>query len=374
MSRADFTRARPLRESSSNTLNLTPTTPTPTPTANKRRQFGSRVDTDNNISSIESDTPLAISESDEDQDEEEDIRDAPRGGHNPTASAVHGLSLYDEPNKYLTTHRWRGKSMYYYDEGKDVSEQQRRAFEDIASNSAAHISWDLQAKKQTQLWSNFASGLDYNAPHMAKVACRWCGKIIQHPRASPRSRGNLSALKTHIANCPANSAMPPSIEQFCESGLRRASDFSFSSKNLRTAQLDMSVMCNMPFSMAQAPEFLHFIDMVRKSTSNADLSDRKRLAKDLKLEATKARNQLKIDFSRLKSRVSVSLDAWTSPNHHPFLGILVHYIDNEYKICREVLGFEIMTGVHSGANMAHTVWSVLADFGLLDKVGDKQCC
>lgn len=129
-------------------------------------------------------------------------------------------------------------------------------------------------------------------------------------------------------------------------------------------------MCNMPFSLARAPEFLHFIDIVRKSTSNEDLSDRKRLAKDLKVEATLARNQLRIDFSKLKSRVSVSLDAWTSPNHHPFLGIMVHFIDNEYRIRREVLGFENLTGVHSGINMAGTVWSVLAEFGLLDKVGD----
>lgn len=307
-----------------------------------------------------------VNESDEDEDEEPDVV-APTDS---SARTNPGLSLYDEENEYLTTHRWHGSSMYYYDEGNDVSERHRRAFEDVASDAASHIIWNAQRKKQTRLWSNFASGVDYNAPHKAKVACRWCGKIMQPPRASIKSRGNLNSLKAHIAKCQASSVMTPSLEQFCESGLRRAADFSYSAKNLRTAQLDMSVMCNMPFSLARAPEFLHFIDIVRKLTSNEDLSDRKRLAKDLKVEATLARNQLRIDFSKLKSRVSVSLDAWTSPNHHPFLGIMVHFIDNEYRIRREVLGFENLTGVHSGINMAGTVWSVLAEFGLLDKVGD----
>lgn len=360
MSCTEPDRRRPLRDSSFNTVNLTPVTPTP---PSKRRQ--TNVNTEDDVSSIESDTAPAISESSDDEDSGANLSSA-----GSAANSYPGLSLFDEENEYLTTHRWHGLSMYYYDESSEVSERHRRAFEDIASESAPHIIWDGENKKQSQLWGNFASGLDYRAPHKAKVACRWCGKIMQHPQASPKSKGNLSSLKNHLASCQAKSAIPPSIEQFHQSGLRRAADFSYSSKNLRVAQLDMSVMCNMPFSLARAPEFLDFVNMVRKSTSNDELSDRKRLAKDLKKEAARSRDQLKIDFSNLKSRVSVSLDAWTSPNHCPFLGIMVHFIDNDYQLRREVLGFEILTGIHSGANMADTVWSVLTEYGLLDKVGD----
>jgi hypothetical protein len=37
-------------------------------------------------------------------------------------------------------------------------------------------------------------------------------------------------------------------------------------------------------------------------------------------------------LQELDSKVSVSLDAWTSSNQHPFLAIVAHYITNEGKL------------------------------------------
>lgn len=37
-------------------------------------------------------------------------------------------------------------------------------------------------------------------------------------------------------------------------------------------------------------------------------------------------------FQELESKVSLSLDAWTSPNQHPFLAIVAHYVTNDGKL------------------------------------------
>ncbi|KAJ6549520.1 hypothetical protein DFH09DRAFT_1319997 [Mycena vulgaris] len=37
-------------------------------------------------------------------------------------------------------------------------------------------------------------------------------------------------------------------------------------------------------------------------------------------------------FVELDSKVSLSLDAWTSSNQHPFLAIVAHYVTNEGKL------------------------------------------
>lgn len=37
-------------------------------------------------------------------------------------------------------------------------------------------------------------------------------------------------------------------------------------------------------------------------------------------------------FQELDSKVSLSLDAWTSSNQHPFLAIVAHYVTNEGKL------------------------------------------
>ena len=42
-------------------------------------------------------------------------------------------------------------------------------------------------------------------------------------------------------------------------------------------------------------------------------------------------------FDRLKSKVSLTLDGWTSPNRHSTLGITCHWIDESWTMTDIVL-------------------------------------
>lgn len=66
--------------------------------------------------------------------------------------------------------------------------------------------------------------------------------------------------------------------------------------------------------------------------------------------------------------MSFTIDAWTSKNTLPFLGITVHWINQEWKICSSTLDFSFLPGSHSGENLAKKFLEVLNDFNISTKV------
>ncbi|KAF5362633.1 hypothetical protein D9758_009592 [Tetrapyrgos nigripes] len=70
----------------------------------------------------------------------------------------------------------------------------------------------------------------------------------------------------------------------------------------------------------------------------------------------------------LDSHVSISLDAWTSPNGYAFVAIVVHYVMNNRKLEEILIDFKELIGEHSGNNMSEAVWDTLSSYGIQDKI------
>lgn len=67
-------------------------------------------------------------------------------------------------------------------------------------------------------------------------------------------------------------------------------------------------------------------------------------------------------------RISFTLDAWTSSNALPFLGITAHWITSEWKIESLLLDFIKLEGPHSGENLKSAFLQSLNEFDLTNKV------
>lgn len=68
------------------------------------------------------------------------------------------------------------------------------------------------------------------------------------------------------------------------------------------------------------------------------------------------------------SRISVTLDCWTSPNNEGFLGITGHYIDDNWVLQSLLLDFVPMHGDHTGENLCGAFVGVCEQRGILDKL------
>ncbi|KAF4613306.1 hypothetical protein D9613_011207 [Agrocybe pediades] len=73
-------------------------------------------------------------------------------------------------------------------------------------------------------------------------------------------------------------------------------------------------------------------------------------------------------FAELESKVSLSLDAWTSSNQFTFIAIIAHCVSNNGVLEELLVDFKVVFGEHSGANMAASVWATLELYELLSKV------
>ena len=66
--------------------------------------------------------------------------------------------------------------------------------------------------------------------------------------------------------------------------------------------------------------------------------------------------------------LSFTVDAWTSKNQLPFLGISVHWINKKWELQSLTLDFCLLLGQHSGENLAQQFLKVLEDFNIETKV------
>lgn len=79
---------------------------------------------------------------------------------------------------------------------------------------------------------------------------------------------------------------------------------------------------------------------------------------------------LRNDLQRARSKISVSFDGWTSPNHRGFIGVVAMFIDTNGQRRITVLGVRRLEGEHTGENIGEAVIKVLEDYGIYgDQVG-----
>ncbi|KAJ5642740.1 hypothetical protein N7490_006740 [Penicillium lividum] len=66
--------------------------------------------------------------------------------------------------------------------------------------------------------------------------------------------------------------------------------------------------------------------------------------------------------------IALSLDVWTSKNHIPILGVIGHWLTEEFEYRENVLEFKKLHGPHSGENMAAAIQALLIELNLERKL------
>jgi hypothetical protein len=80
---------------------------------------------------------------------------------------------------------------------------------------------------------------------------------------------------------------------------------------------------------------------------------------------------VKKSLAGARSRVNLSFDAWSSPNHVSLLGVVGHWIDEERKLKTALLALRPLDG-HHGQEIADTVLPVIKLFEIEGRLGAFQ--
>ena len=66
--------------------------------------------------------------------------------------------------------------------------------------------------------------------------------------------------------------------------------------------------------------------------------------------------------------MSLTFDVWTSKIMTSYLGVMAHWITQDWHLCSELLLFAELEGSHSGENVGEELYAILGKFGISDKV------
>ncbi|GBC05963.1 hypothetical protein RclHR1_06530003 [Rhizophagus clarus] len=81
------------------------------------------------------------------------------------------------------------------------------------------------------------------------------------------------------------------------------------------------------------------------------------------------RKNIKLDIDKIPGKVSLTSDMWTSTlNNNSFLGLTIHFIDQEWKMQHFLLDIISFNERHNTINITNEIISTLAEFKIKEKV------
>jgi len=125
------------------------------------------------------------------------------------------------------------------------------------------------------------------------------------------------------------------------------------------------IALRLPFNLVEHPQFRKMMTMV--AAESLKLPSRTKLKSRLiEISGNALEQQLRQVVPN--SKISLAVDCWTSPQQLSFLGVTGYFINIEWQYQEILLGFEPLSGQHSGENLAHTLFKVLEQNKLISKV------
>ncbi|GBB83770.1 hypothetical protein RclHR1_10440003 [Rhizophagus clarus] len=115
-------------------------------------------------------------------------------------------------------------------------------------------------------------------------------------------------------------------------------------------------------------ENLQFRQMVNTFDSRYQVPDKNGI-KNLVIDYFEAkRDNIQYDLNNIPGKISLTTDIWTSTfNNDAYLGLTIHFIDNDWNLQNFLLNIMSFTTRHTGGNIADAIISTLKEFHIFEK-------
>ena len=208
------------------------------------------------------------------------------------------------------------------------------------------------------------------------------GRRCYHMLLSPdKSTGNINHHLKNIHKITKNSpgkgeqapALPGSLDNYWTNansgGHYMQTTVTFSKELFRDCLLEYVIESAAPFLTVKQKSLqrLLFLAHQAPSLSSLQLPSPSTIIRDLKQLYSNMKSMM-TDELQDQERLAYTVDGWTTPSMKAsFLAVTAHWIDERWKSCSVTIGFEKITGAHTGHNLADIVHKVLQDYQLTSK-------
>lgn len=253
----------------------------------------------------------------------------------------------------------------WLEEHKDEEEQEQAATEN------EHAATEEEEKKRkaivprSDVWGSFSKVKISNGEERAK--CKYCQKLF---RCDPRTNGT-SSLKNHLKICKKNPNKPVIDNQRTlqitpgsgGSSVGTCSTWKFDIEDLRNSFAEMIIEDEQPFVLSERPGLRKFL---AKACPRFTLPSRRTTTRACVKVYDVQRLKLKKFLKENCERVSLTTDTWTANTNQNYMCVTAHFIDNDWKLHKKIIGFFLVKG-HRGEDIGKSLDNCLSEWRI-DKV------
>jgi hypothetical protein len=132
-------------------------------------------------------------------------------------------------------------------------------------------------------------------------------------------------------------------------------------------QVTLIAKSSLPFQFLAHQDFIDLVAEAQLCPSKPVLLSPKTARRRLQMMVKEGQQKV---LSALPdgAKLSIALDCWTSPFHQAFMAVTGYFVDCDWKFREILLGFEPLQGTHSGTNLGATVFALLQQHAIVNRV------
>uniref|UniRef100_A0ACD5XNB0 Uncharacterized protein n=5 Tax=Avena sativa TaxID=4498 RepID=A0ACD5XNB0_AVESA len=192
--------------------------------------------------------------------------------------------------------------------------------------------------------------------------CKNCSAVI-----SARRGHGTSGLRNHLQRCKARAKVAEALNQTNASlmtpdGVSHV--WKWDPDVARKMLLRMVVLHEFPLSIVEYDGFRKFVSSLNPSFH---MITRKTFRNDIKKDFDEYKKSLKELFGAANSRISLTMDLWTSNQTIGYMVITAHFINDCWKLEKRIIKFNTLETPHTRLSMFNMVLKCIRELNLEDK-------
>ena len=126
-------------------------------------------------------------------------------------------------------------------------------------------------------------------------------------------------------------------------------------------------MLRLPFMTVEHPQFRKLLRFAQSAPSLPEFPSARTIQRRL-FTTVEERHRDILETLPPDAKMSIALDCWTSPFRQSFMAVTGYFIDINWEYREILLGFQPLSGSHTGVNLGNVLFELLQKHKIMDRV------
>ncbi|CAB5196259.1 unnamed protein product [Rhizophagus irregularis] len=213
---------------------------------------------------------------------------------------------------------------------------------------------ETNTKKRSWVWEHFTYDETVN-----KAKCKHCKILIAC------NKGSTSGMAGHIKSKHKLMKEKGKKQLTIRESINNSKVIVYSKETFKKFIIRWIVKNDLPFTCVESEDFCNMIFLLRK---DAFIPSADTIKNYIMTSFNDSQKKVASILQNTSSKISFTIDAWTSSNNFSFLGITAHWVTENWKLKSFLLDFIKLEGPHSGANIKDAFLKSLKIFNIESKI------